>query len=143
MDLPLEKPPGSPARDAGPPGPSDPRFEEPSAFAEVYVYKIPPSGEPGGTSFFARTTGSRTTTSRLLGPIAAGMRVKVSPGESGKLLRTIEHITLGTTWAAGVTGTWFGATAAHMPWPGTLAAVVLEITVPPIVFRIRRRKGDE
>jgi hypothetical protein len=117
-------------------------FEEPSASAEVYVYKVP-GDESGGTSVTARTGWSRTNTPRLFGPIAAGIRIKVPPGESGRLLRTIERITLGTTWAAGVTGTFFGATAAHVPPVGTIAVIVLEIIVPPVVFRSRRRKDDE
>jgi hypothetical protein len=143
MDRPLEKPPGSPARDTGPPGPSVPTFEEPSASAEVYVYKIPLGDELGGTSVTAGARWSRTNMPRLLGPIAAGMRVKVPPGESGRLLRMIERITLGATWAAGVTGTFFGAAAAHLPPAGTVAVLLLEITVPPVVFRSRRRKDDE
>lgn len=142
MDRPLEQPPGSPARDTGPPRPPVPMFEEPSASAEVYVYKIP-GDEFGGTSVTARTGWSRTNKPRLLGPIAAGIRIKVPPGESGRLLGTIERITLGTTWAAGVTGTFFGATAAHVPPAGTIAVIVLEIIVPPVVFRSRRRKDDE
>jgi hypothetical protein len=143
MDRPLEKPQGSPARDVGPPGPPDPTSEEPSASAEVYVYKIPSGDEPRETPNTAGNKGSRADMLRPLGPIAAGIRVKVPPGESGKLLRAIENITLGTTWAGGVTGTFFGAAAAHLPAAGTITLIVLEILVPPAVFRSRRRKDDE
>jgi hypothetical protein len=143
MDRPLEKPSESPARDVGPPGPPDPRYEEPSASAELYLYKIPAGNEPGKTLVTTGNDGSRTNMPWLLGPIGAVVRVKVPPGESGKLLRTIENIALGATWAAGVTGTFFGAAAAHLPPAGTVTAILLEILVPPVVFRGRRRKDDK
>jgi hypothetical protein len=65
------------------------------------------------------------------------------PLQIRRLLRTIERITLGATWAAGVTGTFFGATPAHLPPAGTFAVILLEIIVPPVVFRSRRRKDGQ
>lgn len=140
MDRHLEKPPGSPARDVGPPAQPDPMYPDPSASAEVYVWKIPPGGQPAGAPV---TTGDRANMLRQLGPIAAGVKINVHPRESGKLLRTVENITLGVSWAGGVTGTFFGAAATHLPSAGTITLIVLEILIPPIFFRGRRRKDVE
>src|SRR5689334_20432099 len=132
MDRHLEKPPGSPARDVGPPAPPDlpdPMYPAPSALAEVFVWKFPSGGQPEGMPV---TTGNRTNLLRQPGPIAAGAKISVPPHESGKLLRTIENITLGASWAGGVTGTFFGAAATHLPSAGTVTLIVLEVLIPPI-----------
>jgi hypothetical protein len=58
------------------------------------------------------------------------------PGDgAGRKLRTLERITLAAVWATAVICTLFGAGSAHLPPAGTIILVVLEIVIPPVVFR--------
>ena len=61
----------------------------------------------------------------------------------GPLNARLERVLLGVAWAATVPSTLYGAAAAHLPPQGALVVIVLEIVVPPVVFRSwRRRRGS-
>jgi hypothetical protein len=137
VEHPLEKPTDSPARETGPP---DPDFPPPSADAELYVYLESRGEQP------AEAPGMESTHQGLikkLGPFTARFRMKMPGTASEHMLGTIERISLGVTWAGTVIGTFYAAGAAHLSPEGTLTVVVLEILVPPVLFRTRKRPRED
>lgn len=80
---------------------------------------------------------------RWLIPATAEARVTVPGAEAGRLLRMLERTAVAVTWSATVISTLFGASAAHLPPIGTTIVIVLEIAVPPVMLRARRREDDE
>lgn len=137
MEHPLEQPTGSPTREPGPP---DPDFPLPSAEAELYVHMEPRREQP------AEASGTESTHQGLikkLGPFTARLRMQMPGTASEHMLGTVERISLGVTWAGTVIGTFYAAGAAHLPPAGTVTVVVLEILVPPVVFRTRRHPRED
>jgi hypothetical protein len=118
-------------------------MEEPTAEAELHIL-LRRDGASDGRQDDAGWTGNRALTwLRRLVPAAVWVRVIVSDAEVGRLLRTLERITLAVTWPAAVIGTLFGAAAAHLPPAGTTIVVVLEIAIPTVMLRMRRSTSNE
>jgi hypothetical protein len=119
MDPSWEKPTGSPARETGPPAPEVPAPE----------ILPPPTGDSLLYAYLESTTPERSRKLWLRGPLTA----------------RLERILLGGICAGTVTGTLYGAGAAHLSSQETLIAIALEIVVPPVVFLSSRwrNKGNK
>ena len=118
-------------------------MEEPTAEAELHIL-LRRDGAPDGRQDGAGWTANRALTwLRRLVRAAGWVRVIVSDAEAGRLLRTLERITLTVAWPTAIIGTLFGAAAAHLPSAGTTIVVVLEIAIPPVILRTRHSTSDK
>jgi hypothetical protein len=68
----------------------------------------------------------------------AADRPRSRPLDSDQMLRTVERMVLAVMWPFAVIGTLFGAGSAHLSPAGATIVIVLEILIPPLVFRGRR-----
>jgi hypothetical protein len=126
-----------PDRPAGP-FPPDPDGPWPSPRAEIFVYLD--SDDAADAADAADRPGNRLFGwLRRLGPAKVGMRLAVPDDNADQMLRTLERMVLAVMWPFAVIGTLFGAGSAHLSPASATIVVVLEILVPPVVFRGGRR----
>jgi hypothetical protein len=126
----MAKPPDRPAG----PFPPDPDDPWPSSRAEIFIYLDSDDAADAAD----RPTNRLFSWLGRFGPAKVGLRLAVPDANSDQMLRTLEQIVLAVMWPFAVIGTLFGAGSAHLSPASATIVVVLEILVPPVVFRGRR-----
>lgn len=126
----MAMPPDGPVG-AFPPHPPDLDDPWPSSGAEIFIYldSDDAADRPSNRMF---------SWLRRFGSTKMRMRLAVPDAEADQMLRTLERMVLAVMWPFAVVGTLFGAGSAHLPPTCTTIVVVLEILVPPLLFRGRR-----
>jgi hypothetical protein len=137
----MAMPPDGPAG-AFPPDPDDPW---PSSRAEIFIYldSDDAADRPGNRHLDSDDAADRPRNRlfswlRRFGPAKVGMRLVVPDADADQMLRTVERMVLAVMWPFAVIGTLFGAGSAHLSPASATIVVVLEILIPPLVFRGRR-----